>query len=235
LKRQLQKGTAVTAAMYETGFGSSSRLYEATGRELGMTPARYGRGGDGAHIRYTIADSPLGCLLVAVTERGICSVKLGDSVDALVTDLRREYARAAIDRDDRGLNDAVQAIVAHLAGSQPHLDLPTDVRATAFQRRVWLELRRIPYGTTRSYSDIARRIGDAAATRAVARACATNPVCLVVPCHRVVQKDGGLGGYRWGIERKRALIARERQGRESSAETVAPHERPRAEERHDYR
>ncbi|MGH9684928.1 MAG: bifunctional DNA-binding transcriptional regulator/O6-methylguanine-DNA methyltransferase Ada [Candidatus Acidiferrales bacterium] len=209
LKSQLRKGDNVTTALYEAGFGSSSRLYERAPSHLGMTPATYRRGGAGMKIRYTIAGSPLGRLLVAATDRGISALYLGESEPQLEASLRKEYPRAEVRRDRSGLEAWVETILAHLKGHEPHLDLPTDVQATAFQRRVWEELRRIPYGTTKTYSEVARAIGKPSAIRAVARACATNPVSVVVPCHRVVREDGNLAGYRWGLDRKRALLAHE--------------------------
>jgi AraC family transcriptional regulator of adaptative response/methylated-DNA-[protein]-cysteine methyltransferase len=195
--------------MYDVGLSSSSRLYERAPRELGMTPAVYRRGGRGVRIAYTIAGSPLGRLLVAATDRGICAVSLGDNDALLEHELAREYPAAELTRDDGTLAEWVNTIVRHLNGQQPHLDLPLDVQATAFQRHVWQALREIPYGTTRSYSAIACSLGRPTATRAVARACATNPVSLVIPCHRAVRQDGTLSGYRWGIERKRALLGTE--------------------------
>ncbi len=210
LKGLLRNGDHVSGALYEAGYGSSSRLYEKAPSQLGMTPAAYRRGGKGARIAYSIADCPLGRLLVAATARGLCAVRLGDDGGVLEAGLRDEFPAARIARDDAGLGRWVSALVAHLDGRRPHLDLPIDVRATAFQRLVWEALRAIPYGATRSYGEIARAIGRPTATRAVARACATNPVAVVVPCHRVVRADGGLGGYRWGVGRKRALIDSER-------------------------
>lgn len=210
LKKRLRKGDDVTTALYEAGYSSSSRLYERSDAQLGMTPATYRLGGYGMRIGYTIVNSPLGRLLVAATRRGVSAVYLGDSDQALETALREEYPRAQIHRDTNGLSTWVRALRLHLRGRQPRLDLPLDVQATAFQRRVWEALRAIPYGSTRSYSQIARTLGRPKATRAVARACATNPVSVVVPCHRVVRQDGGLGGYRWGLERKRALLEQER-------------------------
>jgi AraC family transcriptional regulator of adaptative response/methylated-DNA-[protein]-cysteine methyltransferase len=209
LKGQLGEGQSVTKALYEAGYGSSSRLYEEASAQLGMTPATYRRGGRGMQISYTVVDCPFGRLLVAATERGICSVSLGDSDAALEAALVAEYPAAETMRDEAGLRKWVTAILNHLRGQEPHLDLPLDLRATAFQRRVWEELRKIPYGTTRSYGEIARAIGRPAAARAVARACATNPAALLIPCHRAVRADGSIGGYRWGLERKRALLAQE--------------------------
>jgi len=212
LKSRLKKGDNVTTALYEAGYGSSSRLYERAPSHLGMTPAAYRRGGEGMHIDYTIVDSPLGRLLVGATDRGISALYLGESDATLRTAIEKEYPRAELRRDDDGpdsLGEWVEKILAHLRGQKPHLDLPTDVQATAFQRRVWEELRRIPYGTTRTYTQVARAIGNPAAVRAVARACATNPVSVVVPCHRVVREDGNLAGYRWGIGRKQTLLDHE--------------------------
>jgi AraC family transcriptional regulator of adaptative response/methylated-DNA-[protein]-cysteine methyltransferase len=209
LKTGLRDGQPVTHSLYDAGYGSSSRLYERSNSQLGMTPATYRRGGRGMSLAYTVVDSPLGRLLVAATERGVSAVSLGTSDGALERALRQEYPAAEIRRDDGALSRWVRALLDHLRGSQPHLDLPLDVRATAFQRRVWQELRSIPYGATRSYGDVARAIGRPTAARAVARACATNPAALVIPCHRVVAGDGALGGYRWGSDRKRELLARE--------------------------
>jgi AraC family transcriptional regulator, regulatory protein of adaptative response / methylated-DNA-[protein]-cysteine methyltransferase len=217
LKSRLKKGDNVTTALYEAGYGSSSRLYERAPSHLGMTPAAYGRGGAGMQIHYTIVSSPLGRLLVGATDRGISALYLGESDQSLRTALRKEYPAADLflDRADHGANGRgclgqwVGQILSHLRGHEPHLDLPTDVQATAFQRRVWEELRKIPYGATKTYTEVARAIGRPAAIRAVARACATNPVSVVVPCHRVVRQDGNLAGYRWGLGRKRALLEKE--------------------------
>jgi AraC family transcriptional regulator of adaptative response/methylated-DNA-[protein]-cysteine methyltransferase len=209
LKRRLRQGQDVAGATYEAGFGSSSRLYERASGHLGMTPATYRRGGRGMEIGYSIVDCALGRLLVAATERGVCAVSLGDSDAVLEAALRAEYPNAQIHHDEsRG--KWVSALVSHLNGRQPALNLPVDLQATAFQRRVWEELRRIPYGATRSYSQVARAIGRPSAVRAVAHACATNPVSVVIPCHRVVREDGSLGGYRWGLKRKQALLDKEK-------------------------
>jgi AraC family transcriptional regulator, regulatory protein of adaptative response / methylated-DNA-[protein]-cysteine methyltransferase len=212
LKDELRKGEAVTSALYGAGYGSASRLYESAPAHLGMTPAVYRRGGVGMRIHYTVVPCPLGLLLVAATERGICAITLGDADDALAAALKREYPAAEIARDAAGLDSAVTAIIRHLRGQEPHLDLPLDVQATAFQWRVWEALRAIPYGSTRSYGEIARAIGQPTAARAVAQACATNRVALAIPCHRVVREDGAVGGYRWGVERKRTLLAQEQTG-----------------------
>jgi AraC family transcriptional regulator of adaptative response/methylated-DNA-[protein]-cysteine methyltransferase len=209
-RRGLRDGAPVTGAIYDAGYGSSSRVYERQPTGRGMTPAVYKRGAQGVEVTYAIADSPLGRLLVAATSKGICSVKLGDRDNALEDDLRREYPAASISPDRSDLARWVKAILTYLNGRRPHLDLPLDIQATAFQWKVWRYLQSIPYGETRAYSQVARDIGAPAAVRAVARACATNPVCLVIPCHRVVGKDGSLTGYRWGVERKRTLLRNEK-------------------------
>lgn len=209
-KSSVQRGESVTSAMYDAGYGSSSRLYERAAAELGMTPATYSRGGREMVIDYATAKSSMGYLLVAATSKGLCAVRLGDSAAALEADLRNEYTAAKFRKSSNGpLDDAVKQILDYLAGKQPHLALPLDIRATAFQRQVWQALQSIPYGATRSYADVAKSIGQPTAVRAVARACATNPVALVIPCHRVIREDKSLGGYRWGLERKRKLIGNE--------------------------
>jgi len=169
----------------------------------------YRRGGKGMCINYTIVNCPLGRILVAATEKGVCAVSLGDSDTSLESTLISEYPSAQIQRDDHQLGQWVNALLDYLSGEQPHLNLPIDVQATAFQWRVWEALQAIPYGSTRSYSEIAQAIGKPGATRAVAQACATNPVALIVPCHRVVHQNGDSGGYRWGKERKQRLLAQE--------------------------
>ncbi len=210
LKFKLRKETDVTTALYEAGYSSASRVYEQSNAQLGMTPDTYRRGGCGMTISYTIADSALGRVLVAATIRGISAVSLGEDDARLIAALRAEYPRAEIRRGSGEHSEWVRAIVRHLAGLSSRLDLPTDVMATAFQRRVWEALRTIPFGATRTYSEMARALGLPKATRAVARACATNPAAIVVPCHRVVRKDGSLGGYRWGLKRKEQLLRQER-------------------------
>jgi AraC family transcriptional regulator of adaptative response/methylated-DNA-[protein]-cysteine methyltransferase len=209
-KQSVKQGATVTGAIYDAGYGSSSRLYEGGPSRLGMTPADYRHGGKGLKISYSIADCALGKLLVAGTQKGVCSVRLGDTDSSLESTLKSEFGSAEITRDDIHLSVWVKQILNHLEGKHPHLDLPVDVRATSFQWSVWEKLREIPYGETRSYSEVARALGRPAATRAVARACATNPVALVIPCHRVVREDKSLGGYRWGIGRKESLLAQER-------------------------
>ena len=209
-KTLVREGEPVTQALYDSGFNSSSRLYEHAPEELGMTPATYGRGGRGIAISYTIAASPLGQLLVAVTERGVCAVRMGDTDAELEKDLRAEFPAATIRRDDASLREPVTKILNHLSNKEPQLDLPLDIRSTAFQRQVWEKLRAIPYGQTVSYGEVAKSLGKPGAVRAVGRACATNPVALVIPCHRVVREDQSLGGYRWGLDRKQKLLAHER-------------------------
>jgi AraC family transcriptional regulator of adaptative response/methylated-DNA-[protein]-cysteine methyltransferase len=214
-KRSLKNREDVTTAIYEAGFGSSSRAYASAGRRLGMTPSAYRRGGQGMRIRYAIVASPLGRLLVAATDRGVCSVALGDEDEFLLRELRREYPRADVEAAADALREAATAVVRHLEGLRPELQLPIDVTATAFQWRVWKALQQIPYGTTRSYADIAAGIGRPQAVRAVARACASNRVALLIPCHRAVRKTGALGGYRWGISRKAELLEREVRGKKA--------------------
>jgi AraC family transcriptional regulator of adaptative response/methylated-DNA-[protein]-cysteine methyltransferase len=212
-KTGVKRGSSITDAMYDAGYGSSRALYEKSSSQMGMTPATYGRGGKGMRIVYTIADSPLGRLLVAATERGVCSVALGDSNSELTAKLFAEYPQASIDSRDTkispSLNIWLSKVLDNLNGKTSRIDLPLDLQATAFQWRVWEELRRIPFGATRSYQEIAQAIGKPKAVRAVARACASNHAALVIPCHRVIREDKSLGGYRWGIERKQKLLARE--------------------------
>jgi len=203
------KRADVTTSLYDSGFGSSRSLYEKAGEKLGMTPATYKKGGKDVAIGYTIVDSRLGKLLVAATEKGICSVSFGESEEVLRKELADEFFAAEIARDDARLKDAVTAILKSLDGQKTILTLPLDLHATAFQMRVWSELRKIPYGETRTYAQIAEAVGNPKAVRAVARACATNPVALVNPCHRVIASDGKLAGYKWGIERKKELLDRE--------------------------
>jgi len=207
LKSLLRNNQPVTSALYEAGYGSSSRLYERADAELGMTPDAYRRGGEGMDIHYIVVRSALGYLLVAATERGVCSIKLGDAARGLEDDLRREYPKATIERDLGRLSPAVTALLEFVAGQRPPAGLPLDVQGTAFQRRVWKHLQRIPMGKTRSYGEVARAIGQPGAARAVARACASNHAALVIPCHRVVQGDGTPGGYHWGASRKSRLLA----------------------------
>src|SRR5690349_7650463 len=209
-KQELKRRKQVSPALYQAGYGSSSRVYERTDAHLGMTPATYAKGGVGVGIAYTTVATALGLLLVAATERGVCRVALGDTDAALEAELSAEFPAARVVQDKSGkLAGSVSAILAYLDGREPDLDLPLDIRATAFQRRVWQELQKIPFGQTRTYAQIAQRIGQPKAARAVARACATNPAALVIPCHRVVRGNGDFGGYRWGVERKEALLENE--------------------------
>jgi len=217
VKRGLRRGADITNAMFDAGYGSSSRFYERAVPKLGMSPSVYRRGGAGTTIRYAIvdADAPLGRLLVAATPRGICTVAMGATDAELNALLAREYPAATIVADPGALAEWTAAILAHLDGRRPALDLPIDVQATAFQWQVWQALAAIPYGETRTYAEIASAIGRPQAARAVARACATNPVAIAVPCHRVVPAAGGEGGYRWDAARKRSLLERERVARVS--------------------
>ena len=196
-------------ATYEAGYGSSSRVYEKADRQLGMTPATYGRGGKGMRIAYGLAQSSLGRVLIAATERGISAVYLGDDDKVLEAALHEEYPAAETRRYDAALGPWLAAVLKIVEGKKPAGDLPLDVLATAFQWRVWQALREIPRGETRSYGEVARSIGEPTAARAVARACATNRVSVVIPCHRVVASDGSTSGYRWGVKRKKALLQRE--------------------------
>jgi len=209
-KSMLRAGRSITEAMYETGYGSPSRVYERSNSQLGMTPAVYRKGGTGMKIAYTIAKSPLGKVLVGATEKGVSAVYLGDSNEKLVSALREEYPRASLVPATENYERWVKEIVQRIDGQQPHMEVPLDLQATAFQRRVWQELQKIPRGSTRTYSQVAKAVGNPKAVRAVARACATNPVSIVVPCHRVIREDGKLAGYRWGLGRKEELLAKEK-------------------------
>jgi AraC family transcriptional regulator of adaptative response/methylated-DNA-[protein]-cysteine methyltransferase len=209
LKSALREGRTVSSATYEAGFASGRRVYEAADDALGMTPGAYRRRGTGITIHYTAVPTSLGLLLVAVTERGVCSVSLGDDEESLVEALRAEYPQAELARTTDASDRLVDAVVAHVEGTAGAEELPLDVRATAFQWQVWRALQRIPEGATRSYQAVAEELGRPAAARAVARACASNRVAVLIPCHRVVRGNGALGGYRWGIARKAALLARE--------------------------
>ncbi len=210
LKSALRSGGGVADAVLAAGFGSSSRVYERAGSVLGMTPARYAAGAKGETVTYALAASTIGKILVASTSRGICSVAIGSNEQAMERNLRAEFSNAQVSREDEELMASVKAIVDSIENDAPDPRLPLDIRATAFQTRVWRELQRIPRGQTRSYQEIARRIGRPGASRAVARACASNPAAVLIPCHRVVQSDGASGGYRWGADRKAALLERER-------------------------
>ncbi|MEO5818450.1 MAG: methylated-DNA--[protein]-cysteine S-methyltransferase [Gemmatimonadaceae bacterium] len=209
LKTALRDGRTVSSATYEAGFASGRRVYETADDALGMTPGAYRRRGVGVTIHYTAVATTLGLLLVAVTERGVCSVSLGDDEASLVAALREEFPGAELERSTDANDRLVDAVVAHVEGRTSAEDLPLDVRATSFQWQVWRALQRIPEGATRSYRAVAEELGRPTAARAVARACASNRIAVLIPCHRVVRGDGGLGGYRWGIARKAALLARE--------------------------
>ena len=224
VKQNLQAGHSVTTALYAAGYGSSSRLYERTAAQLGMTPEKYRRGAVAAIVRYTIfrytmvrypnvrhPGSPLGNMLIAATDKGICAIQFGDSEQQLQQGLMREFPFAVRRRDDAAMSQWRDNLTRLIQGHEINPSLPLDIRATAFQRRVWEALQKIPRGETRSYSAVAKNIGMPKATRAVARACATNPVAVAIPCHRVVRQDGKLGGYRWGIERKEQLLAMEKE------------------------
>ncbi|HLH06175.1 MAG TPA: bifunctional DNA-binding transcriptional regulator/O6-methylguanine-DNA methyltransferase Ada [Terriglobales bacterium] len=207
-KHQLKNNPNVTHALYAAGYSSSSRVYENAAPRLGMTPLTYRNGGEGLSIRYTIGQSDFGQVLLAATDKGVCAIKLGDPAQ-LISELEHEFPNAQIACDDRELHSWLTHVLQHLAGREPDLRLPLHVRSTAFQRQVWQALQQIPYGATASYSEVAKAIRKPRAVRAVARACASNPVCLAIPCHRVIQKNGYHGGYRWGVARKEAILARE--------------------------
>jgi AraC family transcriptional regulator, regulatory protein of adaptative response / methylated-DNA-[protein]-cysteine methyltransferase len=208
-KKLLREGAEITDALYSCGYGSPSRVYEKTNSHLGMTPASYRKGGAGMKIGYAIAPTTLGKVLVAGTDRGISAVYLGDDERALVAALQKEYPRAEILRSTVSNTGWLKEILSRVEGHPPSVDLPLDVQATAFQRRVWQELQKIPRGATRTYTQVARALGKPNSVRAVARACATNPTSIVVPCHRVIRTDGALAGYRWGLHRKQKLLQRE--------------------------
>jgi len=213
LKDELKRGETVSRASFGAGYGSSSRAYEDAATRLGMTPATYKSGGARTHIDYVIVTTSLGSLLVGATDRGVCAVTLGENAEALEDALQREYPAATRERataPSSSLRAWVEAVVAIVEGAGSRGDIPLDIQASAFQWKVWRELQRIPFGETRSYSDIANAIGSPSAVRAVASAIANNRVAVVIPCHRVVRQSGALGGYRWGLERKRRLLAKER-------------------------
>jgi AraC family transcriptional regulator of adaptative response/methylated-DNA-[protein]-cysteine methyltransferase len=206
LKGNLRAGHSVTRSMYDAGYSSSSRLYERTASQLGMTPDKYRRGAIAAPIRYTIADSPMGRMLIAATDKGICAIQFANSDDELEQGLKHEFPFAIRRRDDAAMEAWKKDLLRQMRGQRLNAALPLDIQATAFQRRVWSQLQSIPFGATRSYAAVAKAIGRPTATRAVARACATNPVAVAIPCHRVVRKSGDMGGYRWGVDRKKALL-----------------------------
>jgi AraC family transcriptional regulator, regulatory protein of adaptative response / methylated-DNA-[protein]-cysteine methyltransferase len=207
---KLEAGEPVTEAIYACGFGSSSRAYEAAPAGLGMTPGARRRGGNGQTIGFVTVETPLGWALVAATERGICMTAIADDRDSLIGTLRQRFPAAVVVAGDGELKDWADRIVGFITAPDHNLDLPLDIQGTAFQARVWRALQKIPLGRTATYTEIAAAIGQPKAVRAVAQACATNKVALIVPCHRVIRSDGELGGYRWGVERKRELLSRER-------------------------
>jgi|SRR5581483_3888456 len=217
LKRNLQAGHNVTRAMYDAGYSSSSRLYERTASQLGMTPDKYRRGAIAASIRYTCTDSPLGRMLVAATDKGVCAIQFANSDGELLEGLKREFPFASRKRDDGALQDWTELLLQQMRGHNLSTSLPLDIQATAFQRRVWSYLQSIPFGATRSYQQVAKAIGQPTAMRAVARACATNPVAVAIPCHRVVRSDGETSGYRWGAQRKEALLNLEKMKHQARA------------------
>lgn len=208
-KRNLRAGHAVTRAIYDAGYSSSSRVYEKTSAQLGMTPDEYRRGAVATLIRYAFAESPLGPMMIAATERGICAIQFGDSNPELEAGLKREFPFAVRRRDDVALASEVQSLLRMMRGHKLPSSFPLDIQATAFQRRVWDYLQTIPRGMTRSYRQVAKAIGRPTAARAVARACATNRLAVAIPCHRVIREDGNLGGYRWGLSRKELLLEME--------------------------
>lgn len=221
LREELRAAPSVSDAIYGAGFGSGSRVYEKIDTRLGMTPAEYRAGGRGVTISYAGGSTPLGLILIGATDRGICFLQFGDAEALLVEALRAEYPAAQVVAmaapQAAQFGEWMQRLGEHLAGRQPNLDLPLHTRGTAFQLEVWKYLQTIPYGEVRSYAEVAAGIGQPSAVRAVARACATNRVALLIPCHRVIRGDGSLSGYRWGLERKRVLIDSERAARAGQA------------------
>jgi AraC family transcriptional regulator of adaptative response/methylated-DNA-[protein]-cysteine methyltransferase len=214
LKQELRKDAPVSDAIYQAGFGSGSRVYEKADTQLGMTPSEYRSGGKGLTISYASGQTPLGLLMIGATDRGICFLQFGDNDRTLQAELRRQFPAAAVQpmpaTHQEQFESWMAALKRHLRGLEPRLDLPLDVRGTAFQLIVWRYLQKVPYGEVRSYSEVAEAIGKPSAARAVARACASNSVALLIPCHRVVRGTGELGGYRWGVQRKRVLLDTER-------------------------
>ncbi|MGA8706354.1 MAG: bifunctional DNA-binding transcriptional regulator/O6-methylguanine-DNA methyltransferase Ada [Steroidobacteraceae bacterium] len=209
VRAALPASGSVTAAIYEAGFNSNGRFYAQSDAALGMTPSRYRAGGAGTEIRFAIAQCSLGAVLVAATERGVCAITLGDDPEALLQDLQDRFPRARLSGGDASFERTVATVIACVESPAAGLDLPLDLKGTSFQLRVWQALRAIPAGQTATYAEIARRLGMPKACRAVGAAIAANPVAVAVPCHRVIRSDGHLSGYHWGVERKRALLARE--------------------------
>ena len=209
LKNELRTKTTTTHALYEAGFSSSSRLYEQADQRLGMTPRQYRRGGAGVEISYATAQTPLGLLMIGATDRGVCFVQFGEPGDGLFKQLQQEYPQAVLQAAapaSQTFADWISALTDYLSGTAHSLNLALDLHGTAFQIRVWHYLQSIPYGTVQSYSEVAHGIGQPTAVRAAASACAANSLALLIPCHRVIRGDGGLGGYRWGLQRKQALL-----------------------------
>jgi AraC family transcriptional regulator of adaptative response/methylated-DNA-[protein]-cysteine methyltransferase len=205
-RQKLKAGHSVTRAMHDAGYSSTSRLYSRTSAELGMEPAKYRRGAIATPIRYSFTESPIGRMLIAATDKGICSIQFADSEEELEQGLKQEFPFALRRRDDGGMANLAGQVVQRISGAESSVSLPLDIQATAFQRRVWSYLQSIAFGKTRSYTEVAKAIRRPAAVRAVARACATNPVAIAIPCHRVLRSNGDLGGYRWGLQRKKALL-----------------------------
>jgi AraC family transcriptional regulator of adaptative response/methylated-DNA-[protein]-cysteine methyltransferase len=212
VRRELGRSPSITAAIYQSGYSSNSRFYDQTERMLGMTPRDYRAGGANAEIRFAVGECSLGSILVAMSELGVCAILLGDDPDALARNLQDRFPRATLVGGDKDFEHLVARVVGFVEAPRLGLDLPLDVRGTAFQQRVWQALRDIPAGATASYTEVARRIGAPRSARAVAQACAANPLAVAIPCHRVVRNDGDVSGYRWGVERKRALLRREALG-----------------------
>lgn len=216
LREGLETAGSVTEAIYDAGFNSAGRFYEASDALLGMTPRAWRAGGEGAEIRFAVGECSLGAILVARSDKGVCAILLDDDPDALVRDLQDRFPKARLLGGDGGFEQLVARVVGLVEQPGIGLDLPLDVRGTAFQQRVWQALREIPAGTTATYRDIAEKIGQPKAVRAVAGACAANALAIAIPCHRVVRNDGSLSGYRWGVERKQALITREALGEKAA-------------------
>jgi AraC family transcriptional regulator of adaptative response/methylated-DNA-[protein]-cysteine methyltransferase len=209
VREQLKRSSTVTDAIYEAGFNSSGRFYATTDRMLGMKPTDFREGGSNTEIRFAIGETSLGSVLVAGSEKGVCAILFGDKPQALVDDLQERFPKARLVGRDRPFEKWVAKVVGFVEAPRLGLDLPLDIRGTVFQRRVWKALQEIPIGSTASYSEVAKKVGAPGSARAVAQACAANRLAVAIPCHRVVRNDGGLSGYRWGVERKRTLLARE--------------------------